>query len=72
MGSVINSGARVEPGGNKTAGTLSINGDYTQGPAAALSIELGGTIAGNQYDQLLIGGTANLGGTLEINTVGGF
>ena len=70
--SVINSGARVEPGGNnKTAGTLSINGDYTQGAAATLSIELGGTIAGNQYDQLLIGGTANLGGTLEINTLGG-
>ena len=71
--SVINSGARVEPGGNnKTAGTLSITGDYTQGAAATLSIELGGTIAGNQYDQLLIGGTANLGGTLEINTLGGF
>jgi hypothetical protein len=36
---VINGGARVEPGGNKTAGTLSINGDYARD--GQLSIELG-------------------------------
>src|SRR5678816_867233 len=56
--SVLNTGARVQPGGTSAAGTLLINGDYTQGAQATLAIDLGGTIPGTDQDQLVIGGTA--------------
>jgi hypothetical protein len=37
-----------------------------------LQIELGGTSAGSQYDQLLISGTTALNGTLQVSVVNGF
>jgi hypothetical protein len=53
-------------------GTLTINGDYTQGAAGVLNIELGGTTQGVNYDLLQVTGTANLGGTLNVSLFGGF
>jgi T5SS/PEP-CTERM-associated repeat protein len=44
---------------------VSITGDYTQGAAATLEIELAGT-GGGEFDLLMIGGTGNLDGTLNL------
>jgi hypothetical protein len=61
----------AKPG--NSAGTITINGDYTQTETGVLEIELGGTgNAGTDYDQLLVNGTATLGGTLIIKEIDGF
>lgn len=56
------------PGG---AGMLNITGNYTQ-TAGALDIELGGTVPGAEFDQLVVTGTATLGGTLSLSLINGF
>ena len=61
--SLDNLSATVAPG--RSPGTLTVNGDYTQGSAATLEIELAGTAPG-QHDQLLVVGSATLDGTLDI------
>ena len=66
-GNVSNSGL-VSPG--NTLGPLHITGDYTQTSAGKLIIELGGITAGSQYDQLLVSGTIELDGTLQVSLVG--
>ena len=66
---VVNA-ARVDPGA--PTGALVITRTYTQTPGGTLSIDLGGTSAGTQYDRLTVQGTASLGGTLDINLVNGF
>lgn len=58
-GSVINDGT-VRPGGS--LGTLTIAGDYTQGPGCTLMIDVSPTAV----SQLKVGGTATLGGTLSV------
>ncbi len=55
-----------------TAGTLSIIGNYTQTSAGTLSVKVGGTSAGSQYDQVNVLGTASLGGTLDASLINGF
>jgi hypothetical protein len=70
-GNVTNAG-QVIPGGTGAAGTLTINGNYTQTASGALNVELGGTAAGGQYDQLAVSGTAALGGTLNVTPIHGF
>jgi T5SS/PEP-CTERM-associated repeat protein len=69
-GSVSNTGI-VAPG--VSLGPLTItNGNYTQTNGGTLQIEIGGTTAGSQYDQLLISGTATLNGTLAVSLTGNF
>src|SRR5262249_10292613 len=53
------------------AGRLTINGNFTQTASGAINVELGGQ-AGGQFDQLVISGTANLGGTLNVTRLAGF
>ncbi|HEY3243814.1 MAG TPA: hypothetical protein VGM03_10725 [Phycisphaerae bacterium] len=53
------------------AGTLTISGAYTQN-AGTLDIELGGTSPGSGFDQLIVGGTAALSGTLKLTLINGF
>ena len=65
-GSVVNGGV-VSPG--NTLGTLTINGNYTQNPGGTLRIEIAGVGAS---DLLRIGGTANLGGTLQVIRLNSF
>jgi hypothetical protein len=69
-GDVNNSGGVVAPG--TPAGELTIIGNYTQGTDATLLIEIGGLNAGSQFDQLVVGGTAALAGTLAVELIGGF
>ena len=53
-------------------GTLTIAGNYTQLLAGQLTIRLGGVFAGTLYDQLIVTGAAQLGGTLTLVLAGGF
>src|SRR5690606_36852972 len=51
-------------------GQQTISGDYAQ--TGTLLIEIGGAAPGTGYDQLDVGGTATLGGTLELALWGVF
>jgi hypothetical protein len=58
----VTNAATVEPG--DPFGTLTIQGDYTQTATGVLLIQIGGR---NRYGQLVVTGTATLGGTLEVS-----
>lgn len=66
----VQNGGTCRPG--LSAGLLTINGDYQQMISGALEVELGGTTAGTQYDQLSISGTALLAGALRVLLINGF
>jgi T5SS/PEP-CTERM-associated repeat protein len=68
IGDVSNVGI-VAPG--NSAGTLHIDGDFTQA-VGKLQSEIGGTTPGSQFDMLDITGAATLGGTLEVSLIDGF
>jgi hypothetical protein len=72
INATVTNGAQVIPGGAGAAGLLSINGNYTQNASGALNIDLGGTTAGSQYDQLAVSGTALLAGTINVATINAF
>lgn len=69
-GPIRNNGGTVAPG--HSPGLMTVNGDYTQGANGVLNLEIGGTTAGTEYDQLKVNGTAALGGTLNISLINGF
>jgi hypothetical protein len=52
-------------------GIVTIDGDYFQA-GGTLSLNIGGTQAGTDYDQLVVNGFATLGGTLQISLVNGY
>jgi hypothetical protein len=68
-GSVSNNAAI---GTGASPGLLSISGNYTENTSAHLAIKLGGTTTGTNYDQLSVGGSAALAGTLDISYWNGF
>jgi hypothetical protein len=70
-GNLVNAGL-VTPGGDGTAGTLTVTGSYTQTDSGVLSIDLGGLTAGSGYDQLLVSGPVTLGGTLRVQLINAF
>ena len=55
-----------------SAGMLTIIGNYTQTSAGTLSLKIGGTTAGSQFDQVNVSGTATYGGTLTAQLTNGF
>ena len=55
-----------------TAGTLTINGNYTQTAAGTLAVDIGGGTPGTQYDQLNVSGAVALGGTINVNRPGNY
>jgi len=63
-------GGTVSPG--NSAGSITVQGDYTQESTGVLEIQLGGTTAGTQYDQLTVTGTATMAGTLNVSLIDGF
>ncbi len=72
-GQVENTKGTVAPGlGGGGTGTLTIAGRYSNGAAGTLAMDLAGTTAGTQYDQLVIDGNAGLGGTLTVSLANGF
>ena len=68
--SLTNNGGDIRPGGSG-AGTLTLNGTYTQN-SGSLTMNLGGTTAGTDYDQLLVSGAATFSDTLNVNLINGF
>ncbi len=70
-GSILNNQGTVDPGSVLGAGpprTLTVTGNYTQGPNGTLAIDIGAT--GN--DVLAVQGTANVAGTLISHTMKGY
>ena len=68
-GEIDSPGGVVRPG--LSAGALTIDGDFTQGAAGTLAIELGGVNPG-EFDGLSVTGTAALGGELNIALIDGY
>ncbi|MDX2081353.1 MAG: autotransporter domain-containing protein [Terrimicrobiaceae bacterium] len=64
IGHVINRGT-VNPG--NSPGTLSIVGDFTQTSSGTLQLEIASPTV---FDRLIVSGTANLGGTLQVLNLG--
>ena len=75
IGSFTNNG-KLSPGNlNDPTGTYKMDGfftSYTQTSTGSLNIDLGGTLAGNNYDQLVINRDVFLNGSLNVTLVGGF
>jgi hypothetical protein len=73
--SVSASGGSIAPG-DGGAGTLNVGTNVTLGGTSGLTVELGGTAPGSTYDQLLVGGTADISaatsGTLAVSLINGF
>jgi hypothetical protein len=69
-GPLTNSGGTVSPG--DVLGSLTVAGNYTQEAGGTLGIGIAGTTPGTEFDQLLVGGSATLGGTLSLVDEGGF
>jgi hypothetical protein len=69
-GGVVEAGGTVSPG--CSPGRLTIGGDYSQSASSKLDIEIGGAVPGASHDQLAIGGTATLAGTMRVSLVNGF
>ncbi|MHC5111458.1 MAG: hypothetical protein ACYTHJ_16450 [Planctomycetota bacterium] len=61
-------GSEASPG--LSIGSLTISENYAQTDAGVLTIELGGSGNCEQFDQLIIGGDAALGGTLRVVLAG--
>jgi hypothetical protein len=64
------SGGQVVPG--LSPGIMKVTGSYAQSPGSTLEVEIGGTTSGTGHDQLDVGTTTSLGGTLDIVTSAGF
>jgi len=69
-GAVNNNSGTVNPVSGGNPSTLSV-GTYTQGAGGTLTIDLGGTSAG-QFGVLAVNGNVMLGGTLDFTEVNGF
>ncbi|MCA9240522.1 MAG: hypothetical protein KDA37_09995, partial [Planctomycetales bacterium] len=75
VGGSVTGAGRVAPG--NSPGILTISGDYTQSTGSVLEIEVGGYTPGagpmndpnNGHDLLVVGGTATLGGRLEVPVI---
>ncbi len=53
-------------------GTTQVWGNYTQGSAGTMDIEIAGNSPGSGNDQIAISGNATLGGTLKLHLINGF
>jgi hypothetical protein len=70
VGANVLNAAQVAPG--QSLATLFVGGDYTQTADGTLAIEIGGLVAGSQFDQLRVSGNAALGGNLSVSRINGF
>jgi hypothetical protein len=68
-GNLINSGGVLSPG--SSPGKFKITGNYVQTNSGTLKIEVAGRDSSEQ-DQLQVGGSAELGGSVEVRMVNGF
>jgi len=68
-GTLTQDGGTLAPG--NSPGTTTITGGYNL-TAGSLEIEIGGTIAGTEYDRVEVAGFATLEGTLDVSLINGF
>ena len=66
----VNFEGDLKPGNSPAA--VNFAGDVVFGPDATLEVEIGGTTAGSEYDQINVAGQLSLAGTLEISLINGF
>jgi hypothetical protein len=52
--------------------TFQVGGAYTQSGTGTLEVQLGGSPAGGQFGKLVVGSTATLAGTLQLDLVNGY
>jgi len=64
------SNGMLKPG--NSPGTMTFTGDLISDNGSSIEIEIGGTIPGTDYDQLLISGTALLNGTINLSFINGY
>ncbi|WP_167598988.1 Ig-like domain-containing protein [Comamonas sp. A23] len=57
----VNSGGTLSPG--NSAGTLTVNGNLQMNAGSTLAVEINGTTAGSQYDQVVVTGSVDVSGT---------
>jgi hypothetical protein len=57
---------------NTEFGRLTINGNYTETNNASINIQLGGSTAGTNFDQVDINGNATFDGTLNVSLLNNF
>jgi hypothetical protein len=72
-GGMTSVAGHVVPG--QSPGLLTVAGNFMQQAQGSLDVEIGGTTAGTQYDQLNVaatGGAATLGGRLNVALANGF
>jgi hypothetical protein len=69
-GNLANTSGTVAPG--NSPGILTVDGDFTQGSAGTLALEIGGLIPGEEHDKLVVNGIATLDGTLDVTLINGF
>ena len=70
-GSGVIDGDLTNNGGFVAPEHVAVTGNFTQGANGTLILRNGGALP-NQYDQLQMGGTANLGGKLDLKTINGY
>jgi hypothetical protein len=68
-GNLTNTAGTVAPA---AAHSLVVTGNYTQGAAATLQVDVAGTAPGTELDQLAAGGAAALAGTVAVVPGAGF
>jgi cell division septation protein DedD len=66
---VVNSTAKFASSGQ--ASVVTIGGNFSMNSASTLSLGIGG-LNGSQYDHLLVGKNAEVAGTLNVSSLGGF
>jgi len=63
----VQNGGALAPG-DSGAGTLTVNGNLSLASGSTLAVDIGGTAAGTQYDQVVVNGTISVSGaTLSVN-----
>ncbi|MBI5757253.1 MAG: tandem-95 repeat protein [Planctomycetales bacterium] len=68
-GTLTNTSGTVSPGNSPE--TINVT-TFSQGASGHLAIEIGGTTAGTEFDQLLVSGAATLNGFLDVTIINGF
>jgi uncharacterized repeat protein (TIGR01451 family) len=75
-GAVVNSGGTVSPGGTSIGQFRFVDGTYTQDASGTLDIDLAGTMAKTEYDQLVLTTStapeSSISGTLDVDLIDGF
>jgi T5SS/PEP-CTERM-associated repeat protein len=69
-------GSLSNPGGifaaREGSNSVLVSGEYSQGPVGVLKIGIHGPAANHEFDSVIVGNTAFLGGTLEVELADGF